>query len=64
MGTYFAMITHRTYEQLTPVCDNVCTGVRNIITKCVPIIYRILQYGELSLEKAPFLFEVIIDSVE
>ena len=22
-GTYFAMITYRTYEQLTPVCDNV-----------------------------------------
>ena len=21
MGTYFAMITYRTYEQLTPVCD-------------------------------------------
>ena len=27
-------------------------GVRNNISKCVPIIYRILQYHELSLEKA------------
>ena len=27
--------------------------VRKIITKCVPIIYRILQYRQLTLERAP-----------
>ena len=47
------MITYGTYEQLTPVCDN----VRKIITKCVPIIYRILQYRQLTLERARSLVE-------
>ena len=48
------MITYRTYEQLTPVYDIcLCKALRNIITKCVTIIDRILQYRELSLERAP-----------
>ena len=32
-----------------------CMRVRKMITKCVPIIYCILQYRQLTLEKAPRL---------
>ena len=35
--------------------------VRNIITKWVPIIYRILQYRKLTLERAPYLPRIIVD---
>ena len=35
MGTYFAMITDRTYEQLTPVCDNVSAWGSEILSRSV-----------------------------
>ena len=44
--------TYRTYEQLTPVCDNVTASRSKTLSKCVPINHRILQYRQLTLERA------------
>ena len=38
MDTYFAMITHRAYEQLTPVCDNVSARGSEILS---PSVYQL-----------------------
>ena len=50
----FAMVTYRTYEQLTPFYDNVSAKPIIIIMKCVAIIYCILQYRQLFLERAQY----------
>ena len=38
--------------------------VRNIITKCVPIIYYILQYLQLTVERAQGLADIIANGCE
>ena len=53
MGTYFAMITHRTYEQLKPVCDNVSArGQKYYHEVCANYLLYSAISSILSLERA------------
>ena len=58
------MITYRTYEQLTPVCDNVSARPSGKLSQSVSqlLLLCILQNRQLSLERAPMVYGIYFQS--